>query len=78
MRIAKVKDMARYIRAFFMQFCAKIGTVLHLPLNEERLRKLTENYISSNEKIKQAIGVIQLPVNSKDGIAKTIAAFDKN
>lgn len=23
MRIAKVKVMARYIRAFFMQFCAK-------------------------------------------------------
>lgn len=67
-----------HINRKFMQFCAKIGTVLHLPLNEERLRKLTENYISSNEKIKQAIGVIQLPVNSKDGIAKTIAAFDKN
>lgn len=59
----------------FMLFCARVGTVLHLPLNEERLRKLTENYISSNEKIKHAIGVDKLPVDSIDGIAKTIASF---
>lgn len=59
----------------FMTFCAKIGTVLHLPLNEERLRKLTENYISSNDKIKRAIGVETLPVDARSGIAKTIASF---
>lgn len=61
----------------FMLFCARVGTVLHLPLNEERLRKLTENYISSNEKIKHAIGVDKLPVDAMDGIAKTIASFQK-
>ena len=35
-----------------------------LILNEERLRKLTENYVSSNEKIKRAIGVGRLPVDA--------------
>lgn len=59
----------------FMTFCAKVGTVLHLPLNEERLHKLTENYISSNDKIKRAIGVEALPVDARSGIAKTIASF---
>lgn len=59
----------------FMTFCAKVGTVLHLPLNEERLHKLTENYISSNDKIKRAIGVETLPVDARSGIAKTIASF---
>ena len=37
-----------------MEFCARFGTLLHLPLNEERLRKLTENYVVSNAKIKAA------------------------
>ncbi len=60
-----------------MTFCAKVGTVLHLPLNEERLRKLTENYVSSNEKIKLAIGVGRLPVDARDGIVKTIESFRK-
>ena len=58
-----------------MTFCAKVGMVLHLPLNEERLRKLTENYVSSNEKIKRAIGVGRLPVDARDGIVKTIESF---
>ena len=59
----------------FMEICASIGSIFHLPLNEDRLRKLTENYISSNDKIKRAIGVNKLPVDSKDGIIKTIASF---
>ncbi|MZH34657.1 NAD-dependent epimerase/dehydratase family protein, partial [Enterococcus durans] len=32
-----------------MEGCAGLGTLLHLPLNTERLRKLTENYVVSNE-----------------------------
>ena len=39
-----------------MEGCAGIGTLLHLPLNTERLRKLTENYVVSNAKIKAALG----------------------
>ncbi len=35
---------------------------LHLHLNLERLRKLTENYISSNAKIKAALGNDKMPV----------------
>ena len=42
-----------------MEGGAKIGGVLHLPLNPERLQKLTENYVSSNAKIKKALGVEQ-------------------
>ena len=38
-----------------MEFCARLGTLLHLPLNEERLRKLTENYVVSNAKINAAL-----------------------
>lgn len=58
-----------------MEGIAKIGGILHLPLNPERLQKLTENYVSSNAKIKQALGIEQLPVRAKDGLVKTIKAF---
>jgi len=54
---------------------AKMGTKLHLPLDEERLRKLTENYISSNAKIKAALGVEKMPVSARDGLMKTLNSF---
>lgn len=58
-----------------MEACAKTGDLLHLPLNTERLRKLTENYVSSNAKIKQALGIGELPVRAKDGLMRTIKSF---
>lgn len=54
---------------------ATIGTWMHLPLNKERLRKLTENYVASNAKIKEALGIEQMPVRAKDGLRKTILSF---
>ena len=58
-----------------MNGIAKIGGWLHLPLNPERLRKLTENYVSSNAKIKKALGVDRMPVGAREGLNKTIADF---
>lgn len=62
----------------FMEWIAGIGTRLHLPLNSERLRKLTENYVSSNEKIKYALGVASMPVSARDGLRRTIDSFIRN
>lgn len=59
----------------FMTGCAKVGGWLHLPLNPDRLQKLTENYVSSNEKIKRALGVDKMPVSAKDGLVRTIQSF---
>lgn len=58
-----------------MEGCAELGTLLHLPLNTERLRKLTENYVVSNAKIKQALGIERMPVTAKEGLMKTINSF---
>lgn len=58
-----------------MNGVAKIGGALHLPLNPERLRKLTENYISSNEKIKKALGVDKMPVDARKGLQRTLESF---
>ena len=58
-----------------VQLAAKVGAVLHLPLNTERLQKLTENYVVSNAKIKKALGVDKMPVRAEDGLRKTVDSF---
>lgn len=55
-------------------FIAKIGNILKLPLNEERLHKLTDSYVVSNRKLVSAIGR-PLPVSSRDGLLKTFRSF---
>lgn len=58
-----------------MNGVAKIGGALHLPLNPERLRKLTENYVSSNSKIKAALGIEKMPVDAREGLKVTLDSF---
>ncbi len=60
-----------------IRFVARMGTVLHLPLNNDRLQKLTENYVVSNAKLKNALGIAQMPVRAQEGFEKTIRSFDK-
>lgn len=57
---------------------AKVGDKFNLPLNSERLQKLTESYVVSNEKIKKAIGVSNLPQPAREGLMRTIKSFIKN
>ncbi len=59
----------------FMNFMAKVGGWLHLPLNPMRLQKLTENYVSSNAKIKKALGVEKMPVGAREGLRRTLESF---
>lgn len=59
----------------FMTGCARLGSVVHLPLNLERLQKLTENYVVSNIKIKKALDISQMPVCAREGLLKTIRSF---
>jgi nucleoside-diphosphate-sugar epimerase len=57
-----------------IKILAKLGDELHLPLNSERLQKLTESYVVSNTKIKQVLGK-GLPVSANDGLVKTFKSF---
>jgi nucleoside-diphosphate-sugar epimerase len=61
----------------FILCFARIGDKIHLPLNTERLQKLTSSYIVSNGKIKAAIAK-PLPVSSRDGLIKTFRFFCGN
>ncbi len=54
---------------------AKVGDKIKLPLNSERLKKLTESYIVSNEKIKKALNIEKLPVTAAEGLIRTIKSF---
>jgi len=54
---------------------ARLSDFLHLPLNSERLKKLTESYEVSNQKIKKALGIEKMPVSAEEGMKKTLDSF---
>jgi len=70
------KNRILNISASWIKGVARLGDYLHLPLNSERLQKLTENYLVSNHKIVTAIGK-PLPIQSKEGLLKTFQSFKK-
>jgi len=51
---------------------ARVGDFFHLPL-----RKLTESYLVSNQKIKNALGVEKMPFSAAIGLQKTFESFQK-
>ena len=58
-----------------MRFAAKMGDVLHLPLNTERLGKLTEDSFVDNAALRQRLGWSQMPVRAEDGMRETLKSF---
>jgi len=60
-----------------IKFVAKLGDWFNLPLTSERLSKLTESYIVSNEKIKDALNK-KLPLTSIKGLEITANSFNKD
>lgn len=62
---------------YVIRIISKIGNIIPIPINEDRLSKLTENYLVSNNKIKKALEINKMPVNCKDGMIKTISHLSK-
>jgi nucleoside-diphosphate-sugar epimerase len=54
---------------------ARLGDLCHLPLNSERLQKLTESYQVSNKKVVDAIKSA-MPVSAIDGLTNTAKSFN--
>ncbi|ANH80925.1 nucleoside-diphosphate-sugar epimerase [Niabella ginsenosidivorans] len=77
--IAKLEDKRPRLWAIppgLINGLAKIGDTLRfMPLNSERLKKLTESYVVSNQKIKKELNIERLPVSSVEGLQKTIKSF---
>ena len=61
-----------------MCFVAKMGDVLHLPLNTERLGKLTEDSFVDNAALKKHLGWSQMPIRAEDGMRETLKSFKQN
>lgn len=66
-----------YLSQNLIKLLSRVGDSLKLPLNSERLQKLTESFLVSNTKIKEALGK-QLPVSSKEGLMQTFKSFADN
>ena len=49
----------------------QLGSTLHLPVNNETIKKLTANFLVSNEKIKKELNV-KLPVSAEEGMRYTL------
>ena len=58
-----------------MRGSARVGGWLYLPLDLESLCKLTEDYVSSNAKIKAALGVERMPVGAREGLRRMVESF---
>lgn len=69
------KERLWHIPIGIIEAGVKLGDILPLPLNSERLKKLTESYVVSNSKIKNALHIAELPVSVKNGLTKTIVSF---
>ena len=69
------KPRLLHIPQKFLKGIAALGDKIKLPLNSERLKKLTENYVVSNNRIKSVLHIDALPLSSREGLIKTIESF---
>ena len=71
-----VKGRVWQIPKSIITMIAKLGDMLKLPVNTNRIEKLTENYIVSNKKIKSALGIDTMPISTEQGLELTISSFN--
>jgi len=65
------------VPAGVIRWAARCGDLLGLPLNSERLKKLTESYVASNAKIKAALGWTSMPIRAEEGMRETLESFSR-
>ena len=70
-----IKPISWKIDPSIIKVIAKMGDVFNLPINSDRLIKLTENYVVNNSKIKAALQIESLPISSKNGFSITLKSF---
>ena len=58
-----------------IKLAARVGDWTHLPLNSERLGKLTETALVDNSKLKAALGWDKMPVRAEDGFRYSLRSF---
>ncbi len=61
-----------------MRAVAAVGSVFHLPLNSERLGKLTEDSLVDNSALLAALRWETMPVRAEDGLKATLKEFARS
>jgi nucleoside-diphosphate-sugar epimerase len=61
-----------------VRLIAYFGGLMKIPLTTERLKKMTESYVVSNNKIKKVLAITSLPTSSENGMFQTIKSFHNN
>lgn len=75
--VQEIKTRIFKAPVFLIKIIAKIGDFINLPINSIRLNKLTAEFMVSNKKIKDAIGIKEMPITAKEGLIKTFNSFSK-
>ena len=65
------------IPPYIIKTIIKIGDILQFPVNSDKLKKLTESYLVSNKRIKNALGINEMPFTALSGMKLTIESFNK-
>ncbi len=76
--IYKVKSRKVFSFSFprrLIEFLAKLGDVVPLPLNTKSLKKMTASLLVSNTKLKNALKIEKLPETTQEALEKTIRSF---
>ncbi len=55
---------------------SRLGDLLQLPVNSQVLNKVTGTYEVSNQKIKNELGIKNLPISAEKGLIHTITSYD--
>lgn len=74
--VSNKRNLSVAVPKYIITSIAKFGDLIKFPLNSENIKKLTENFRVSNQKIKTAIGIDKLPFTAYQGLEKTIVFFD--
>lgn len=62
----------------FINFLARLGSILRLPFNQKKVAKITEDYVVSNQKLKSALSIERMPYTMSQGIKDMIDTLPKN
>src|SRR5690606_32579130 len=63
------------INANFIKNVVKVSYFLPLPLNSERMKKMTESYVVSNQRIQSSLKINELPVTATERLNNTTRSF---
>ncbi|MFZ4862677.1 NAD-dependent epimerase/dehydratase family protein [Sphingobacterium sp. Mn56C] len=73
--ITKKNGVNIFISKPIIKTLAKVGDVIPIILNSNKLKKMTCTLLVSNQKLKKILGIKQLPLTAEEGLRKTIESF---